>query len=301
MRRFHVNVLPLIMKKIAFILTLLLLALTSCESLFVNPDEYLFRADNGLKYKYSDFQLYDSSTHIFYFRTRHPEFKTDKFTGFSILANGDEVYKGNFYEPYSSSMPFGPFIGSFIPLYQDFAFQIGFLTIDNQPEDPRNDPRIIEALKQHNLLHSGLALSMDSVELSGTQLKFVFTITNKDQASLLIMDPDKMGINLFHYFTNGLIIYDAAHINVFENDIVTEKPAPWNDWKAEWLSELKSGESRHFSFDYTMKSPLEPGSYKAIFEFPGLSHQVTIDQLFQGNSRIFLGDIEGNKTVVIKK
>jgi hypothetical protein len=50
-----------------------------------------------------------------------------------------------------------------------------------------------------------------------------------------------------------------------------------------------------------MKSPLEPGSYKAIFEFPGLSHQITFDQLFQGNSRIFLGEIVANKNIVFKK
>jgi len=288
------------MKRILSAITFLVLALSSCESLFFNPDEYLFRADNGLKFKYSDFQLYDSSTHIFYFKKSHPEFKTDKFTGFSILAEGEEVYKGNFYEPYSSSMPFGPFIGSFIPLMQDYAFQIGFLTIDNQPDDPRNDPRLISALDQHNILHSGLALSMDTVEINGTLLKFAFTITNKDQTSLMIMDPDKMGINLFHYFTNGLLIYNPEHTNVFINGIELERPTPWNEWKAEWLSEIKTGESRHFFFNYTMKSALAPGAYKTIFQFPGLSHQVSKDQLFQGNSRIFLGDITGSKNIVIE-
>jgi hypothetical protein len=288
------------MKTNLVIVILLVIVSASCETLFDNSDDYLFKSDNGLKYRYSDFQLYDSSTHIFYFKESHPEFKTDKFTGFSIYADGDEVYKGKFYEPYSSSMPYGPFIGSFIPPLQEYAFQIGFLTIDNQPEDPRNDPRIIEALKQHNLLHSGLELSIDTVELNGTQLKFVFTISNKDETSLLIMDPEKMGINLFHYFTNGLLIYNQEHANVFTNDVETEKPVPWNSWKSEWLSELKTGESRHYKFIYTLKSQLAAGKYSAIFEFPGLSYQVTMDQLYKGNSRIFLGDITQNKNLILK-
>jgi hypothetical protein len=279
---------------------LLLLTLTSCETLLDDPGEYLFKADNGLKYRYSDFQLYDTSTHILYFRKDHPEFKTDKFSEFSILANGNEVYKGSFYEPFSSSLPYGPFIGSFLSLYQDFAFQIGFMTIDNQPEDPRNDPRIIDALRQHNLLHSGLSLSIDTAEISGTEIKFVFTVSNKDITSLLIMDPGKMGNNLFHYFTNGLLIYDADHVNVFAHDIEIEKPSPWNSWKQEWLSEIKTGESRQFRLNYIMKSPLQPGTYNAFFEFPGLSYQVSLDQLYQGESRIFLGDVDIKKTIVIK-
>jgi hypothetical protein len=289
-----------IMKTLLMTATFLIIVAASCETLFNDSEEYLFKADNGLKYRYSDFQLYDSSTHIFYFRESHPEFKTDKFTRFSIMADGEEVYNGNFYEPYSSSMPFGPFIGSFIPLYQDYAFQIGFLDIDNQPEDPRNDPRIIQTLKRHNLLHQGLALSIDTVEINGTLLKFVFSITNKDESSLLIMDPGKMGINLFHYFTNGLLIYNQEHVNVFTNDIFTEKPVPWNSWKSEWLSELKPGESRNFTFNYKLNSQMEQGTYFAIFEFPGLSYQIEMDQLFQGNSRIFLGEITRKKTIKVK-
>ncbi len=288
------------MNKYLLSLTVFILALTSCETHPDDPDEYLFKADNGLKYKYSDFELYDSSTHILYFKTNHPEFITEQSSGFSILASGDEIYKGMFYEPFSSTLPYGAFIGSFLSIFQDYAFQIGFLKIDNQPEDKRNDPRIISAFEQHNLLHSGLTMVMNSVETGGTQLIFRFTVTNYDQTDLLILDPDKMGLNLFHYFTNGLLIFDASHINVFSNDLETEKPSPWNSWKPEWLSELKSGESKQFTFSYAIDTPLSPGKYDALFEFPGLSHQVSKEQLFQGKARIWLGDLSGKKEIIVE-
>jgi hypothetical protein len=288
------------MKKYLLPLTVFILALASCETPPDNPDEYLFKADNGLKYKYSDFELYDSSTHILYFKTNHPEFRTEQSSGFSILANGDEIYKGMFYEPFSSTLPYGAFIGSFLSIYQDYVFQIGFLKIDNQPEDIRNDPRVIAALEQHNLLHSGLSLVMNAVEISGTQLTFRFTVTNYDQTDLLILDPDKMGFNLFHYFTNGLLIFDTFHNNVFLNDLEREKPSPWNSWKTEWLSELKSGESKQFTLSYVMATPLSPGKYDALFEFPGLSHQVSKEQLNQGKARIWLGDLSVKKEIIIE-
>jgi hypothetical protein len=287
------------MRKYFLPLSALILALTSCELLPDNPDEYLFKSDNGFKYKYSDFELYDSSTHILYFKTNHPEFRTEKTSGFSILANGDEIYKGIFYPPYSSTLPYGAFIGSFLSIYEDYSFQIGFLKIDNQPEDLRNDPRIISAMEQHNLLHSGLSMLMNSVETGGTQLTFRFTVTNEDLTDLLILDPDKMGFNLFHYFTNGLIINNASHETVFINGIESEKPSPWNSWKTEWLSELKSGESKQFTISYIMASPLSPGKYDALFEFPGLSYQVSREQLYQGNSRIWRGELPGKKEIII--
>lgn len=288
------------MKKYLLPLTAFILLLTSCETLQDNPDEYLFKADNGLKYKYSDFELYDSSTHILYFKKNHPEFITEKSSEFSILASGAVIYKGIFYEPYSSTLPYGAFIGSFLSIYQDYAFQIGFLKIDNQPEDNRNDQRIISAMEQHNLLHSGLTMQMNSIEINGTRLALKFTVTNEDQTALLILDPDKMGTNLFHYFTNGLLIFDTSHVNAFSNNLEIEKPSPWNGWKTEWLSELKTGESKQFTLSYVMAAPLSKGKYDALFEFPGLSHQVSKVQLNQGKSRIWLGDLSGKMEIVVE-
>jgi hypothetical protein len=277
----------------------IILTLTACESVFNNPDDYLFKTDDGLEYKYSDFELYDSSTRIFYLRTNHPEFKNDKSSGFSLLTNGEEIYKGVFWPAFSSSLPSGPYISSFSSFYPDYTIRIEHMTIDNEPNDPRNDPRIISALKEHNLLHSGLSVTINSINIVGTQLTFKFTVTNQDESDLLILDPDKTGPNLFHYFTNGLSLRKLTYEEVFSSQITPFTPTPFDSWSASWLSKLNAGDSREFTINYPINSPINPGYYNASFEFPGLTHGVTKDQLYHDNARIWIGNIFLTGEVII--
>ncbi|MCJ7713644.1 hypothetical protein MUO66_04215, partial [Candidatus Bathyarchaeota archaeon] len=144
------------------------------------------------------------------------------------------------------------------------------------------------------------SLIIDNIEINGTQLTFKFTVTNHDRSDLLIIDLDKTGPNLFHYFTNGLRIRDSVYNEVFSSNIEHLTPSPWNGWEIDWLSHLKSGKSRQFTINYLISSPLNPGEYDAIFEFPGLAFQVSKDQLYQGNSRIWLGDVQITRKLTIK-
>ena len=57
-------------------------------------------------------------------------------------------------------------------------------------------------------------------------------------------------------------------------------PDPWNSWKSEWLSELKSGDSKRFTINYTINNPISPGEYDTTFEF-GLAYQVTKTNFFK--------------------
>jgi|WetSurMetagenome_2_1015567.scaffolds.fasta_scaffold00496_12 hypothetical protein len=282
------------MKTFLLIGIILLLFLTSCEK---TDNEVFFKIGSGLEYKFSDIELYDSSTHILYFKNVHEEFKDILENTFSFMNEGNIIYQGSFVPGYSSSIPNGPFIMS-PPVYGNYALRIDNWHSDNP--DIRNNPLMIDILKQHDLFHSGLAITSSSLEIAGTQLTFRFTVTNQDKSDLMIIDPDKTGPGLFHYFTNGLYIYDLAHKEVFSSTIQHQTPDPWNSWKTDWLSELKSGDSKEYAITYTINNPLNPGEYDTTFEFPGLAYQVTKDQLYQGNSRIWLGDIPLNKRRTIK-
>ena len=288
------------MKKTLLLGTVIILTLISCESLFNDSsDQILFKTDSGLEYKYSDFQLYDSSTHIFYFKSNHPEFKTENSLTFSLLANGEEIFQGVFWGIISSALPYGPFIYSY-SFYQDYAFRIDFIKIDNQPPDTRNDPRLIEALKDQNLLHSGLSASINSIEINGSLLTFKFSVINKDESNLLILDPDKMGINLFHYYTNEPILFNISESKVYNCSVDHQKP-PYSDyWSIDWLSELKPGDSRQFTLNFSLLSTLIPGVYRVSYEFPGLTHQISNDQLYQNDKRIWLGDVNIISTITVK-
>jgi hypothetical protein len=286
------------MKKYLLLVSVIVLGLTACES---NKEtlyqDIVFKIGQDLNYKYSDIELYDSSTHILYFKETHPEFDKITQSTFAFLANGAEVYTGSFWPAYLNSMPSGPFISS-PSLYQNYALRVENWNTVNT--DPRNDPQFIQSLKEHNLLHSGLSVLINPLVINGNQLSFSFTVTNHDLSDLLIIDPDKTGPNLFHYFTNGLIIRNLNYDIVFSSNIEYATPSPWNSWKIEWLSLLRSGESRQFTINYTIGTPINPGEYNALFVFPGLEFQVKREELFQAGGRIWLGDVQANKKITIQ-
>jgi hypothetical protein len=269
--------------------TFLLIAALSCEKPGDKTDSgVFFKVGRMIEFRFNDIELYDSSTHILYFRDEHDLFTEYLEDSFAFLNDGDTLYAGKFCPAYISSIPGGPII--LTPgMYGNHALRIE-IWFGNKP-DPRNSDEVIKLLQEHNLLHSGLSGSVDFVNINGSELSFGFTITNHDLSDLLIVDINKTGPELFHYFTNGLHLRDLDHNKIFESNIVHRKPEPWDSWKPEWLSVLKAGDSESFTINYTIENSIDPGEYNLLFEFPGLAYQVSKAQLFQDNGRIWLGDI----------
>lgn len=281
------------MKKILVFGLVVLFILASCEK---DQNEVFFKISNGKEYKFRDIQLYDTSTHILYLKKEHKEL-TDIMNGtFAFLDEGAIIYEGSVVAGYSSFYPSGPFIMS-PSMYGDHALKIES-GHSNKP-DIRNDSRMINLLNKHDLLHSGLAITSSSIEITGTQLTFKLTITNQDQSDLMILDLVKTGPNLFHYFTNGLNIYDSDLHEIFSSNIQHQAPEPWNSFKSDWLSELKSGDSKEYIINYTINNQIIPGEYNITFTFPGLAYQVAKDQLYQGSGRIWLGNIHFKQRITI--
>ena len=262
----------------------------------VTDPEIFLQTGQGYSYRFNDFDFYDSSACIFYFRTIHEEFADFDLGFFVFLDSCDTIYVGSFWPMYMNSMPFGPFISAPLSMYGNYALRIENWWHEGQP-DPRNSPEMIAVLKEHNLLHSGLAVHINAVKINGDSLDFTFSVINADSTDLLILDPDKTGPALFHYFTNGLYLYDEDHQAVFTGNIKHQAPDPWNSWQYLWLSELDSGDSVTYTIRYPIETPLESGTYQAVFEFPGLAYQVGKEQLYQGDARIWLGDVQCIKKI----
>jgi hypothetical protein len=258
----------------------------------IRPDpEYFFKIGNNVYYRYSDIDLYDSSTHILYFKTNHPEFEKYSQSYFSVIVNSDTVYKGDFWPMFRSDAPQRVIIETYPFWLQNYALWIE--NDRNIKPDLRNAPAIIEALKEHNLLHSGLLIEIKNLEITSSQAAFSFSVTNKDQSALWIMDPDKMGINLFHYFTNGLVLNKENSPYIYIK-VPYESPSSYNTWEIEWLTKLNSGEAKTFNFIYPLSSSIAPGEYTVTFLFPGFLSQIDKDKLVHDNARIWLGKIRSS-------
>jgi hypothetical protein len=299
------------MKKPLLIAATIILILTSCENdksetelvpkeepkpaNSIDPD-VIFRIGTSLSYKYSDIDLYDSSTHVLYFKTNHPEFDENSQSYFRFYVDTVTIFKGDFWPSFRSDLPTRPYISTWPFWFQNYVLRIE--NRENNKPDLRNDPRIIQAFKARDLLHSGLLVTMNSIECGVSLITFSYTVTNKDQSKLLIMDPNKMGLNYFHYFTNGLIFWKSPNTAAITVKIQSQSPPPSNTWINDWLTEISPGESKTFTINYPVTTPMSSGEYKVTFTFPGL-FSLNKDLLFQVNGRIWLGDFKATKNIVI--
>jgi hypothetical protein len=295
------------MKRLLLIAASFLLVIVSCERNSSNQDpdpddkpdpEVFFKIGSSLSYKYSDLELYDSSTHIMYFKTNHSEFDSNSASPFAVISDCDTVYQGDFWPSFRSDLPTRPYISTWPFRLQDHA-----LWIENRDDilpDLRNDPDIIQSFKDRNLLHSGLAVSINSLEITESEAAFSFSVTNKDQSSLWIMDPNKMGLNLFHYYTSGLVFWKSGIIGPpFYVNVPYQSPLSPDSWETGWFTILNSDDTETFTFNYSLDTSIDPGEYLVTFTFPGLSHQVSKDQLIQDNARIWLGEIKASIQIIV--
>ena len=288
------------MKTIVLLSILIAASLISCEK--NDPPQYydpiLIVADT-IEYTYNDIEFYDSSTHILYFKSQQTNFELGKQSSFTFYADTIKIYQGSFWRGLSI-YPQTPYVRSY-PFYIYQSYALWFELLNTIVPDPRNDPRLISAFKYRGLLHSGLSVSIKNLSINQTQIQFSFVITNHDKSDLLILDHDKMGTNLFQYFSDGLRFRNKDTNRWYYSNIDPEQPPSLTYWSREWFSVLKSGKSNQYSITYYPDSPLPPGNYIAYFTFPGLlGFRVSLDQLQQPDGRIWLGYVKTSKSIVIQ-
>ncbi|MGM0531911.1 MAG: hypothetical protein ACQER7_11225 [Bacteroidota bacterium] len=255
----------------------------------------------------TDIDYYDFSTHLIYLKHDFSYFEEEELHDmdeFTVYADGEKIYTGQTFPGYYSYMPKGPVIHCDPSFYSDYVVPIGFInivdTLGNPTPDPRGDPRIAAALKRFNQYHEGLKGEIRSVTyMNQNQVKLEFALTNEDSFNYYYLDPDKMGIGLFHYFTNGLYISDEATHTSYSHKMKVESPESYKSWKKEWLSLIKSGETKTLTITYDRFEAVPPGMYMARFSFPGLKW-VDKEELKQGQGRIWLGKISLQKEITVQ-
>lgn len=254
----------------------------------------------------SEIDFYDVSAHMIYLKKKLPyleEVGLD-YGMMSVYVGEDEIYKCPFHPMHSSYMPQGAIISS-PPFNKEDIIRIDFIQFLNENfeptvTDPRNDSRIIAALKKYGQYHEGLRCEIQSCNYSDGKLVLNIKLSNRDTFDYYYLDPDKMGFGLFHYFTNGATFWSFQNAKSYTHRESVTAPEPWDSWKKEWLSLIKSGEHKNISIIYNHFDTMPAGQYRMHFEFPGLNYGISQKDLALEDGRIWMGSTGIEKDITIR-
>jgi hypothetical protein len=228
----------------------------------VNQDSQALAKIELQKYPWltdNDIELYDFSSHLLYLESNKYDFLPkpvqldvpsswyDK--PFVVVAGGIKRYVGCFRGFY----PGDPWPLPVIDCTENFLYPEDLLLISwqwfNQNDtDNRNDSVVMEELNKASILHSGLDLKLKNIrfpENSDTAtVEYTIKLLNNDIDDLYILDPDKMGSGLFHYYNIGPQFLKSNEVGVrtalFQKPVI---PQPRDAWSPDWFIKLNSGDS----------------------------------------------------------
>ena len=254
----------------------------------------------------SDIDFYDISTHMIYLKKKISYLEEVGYDSgiLSVNVNKDEIYQCSIHSSLSSFLPQGVFIWG-PPFVKEDIIRFSFMQFLNEKfeptvKDPRNDERIIAALKKYKQYHEGLHCELQSCDYSNGKLVLNIVLYNPDTFNYYYLDINKMGLGLFHYYTNGPTFWDIQYTKSYSHQETVIQPNPWDSWKKEWLSLIKSGERKKISITYTKFDKMPAGKYKMSFAFPGLDIVKSQKELVLKDGRIQMGGIEIQKDITIK-
>lgn len=247
----------------------------------------------------SDVDFYDYSSHCIYLKKDKIEFFTEeaniqmKDQPFIILANNIRCYVGSFHSGASSLAPTQPYIDEMSIHF----FPSDILHISKawgNEIDIRINENLEYDLKTKNKLHNGLSLSIKNVDVISNSdtaiVLYSYTITNNDKDNLYVLDPNKMGSDLFHYFTNGVSFWSSNRY-IYSEYKKVEQPDPYDSWKPEWFVKIEGGSTIERTVFLKGYPQIPSGTYKCTLDFSNPSKiEKSARKLPDG--RYWLGDIE---------
>ncbi len=266
-----------------------------------NPDLSKLELESKPWLSLADIDHYDPSSHYFYLKNR-PTLDINPAQYFPakpfvVVANGERCYLGYFFSAFSSTLPQGPYITypSFLP---DDVIAVKGAT------DVLNDPRIISALTQAGKINTGLRITLYNAKVISradvVTMSYSFNITNESGNPLYVPDPDKMGSDLFHYYTNGLSLTNVN--NPRESFWASlRKPSvkpDLNAYDTNWYTRLDSHQTMSRTVLLSGFPTFGKGVYNAYFSFSG-PHNIPNSDRIRADGSIWIGDVNSNTIDVI--
>lgn len=244
----------------------------------------------------SGIEYYDFSSHILYLQP-NADFEAimEQIGGSEIRVKQKPIYSIVDHSPHSSSIPKDPFVLRDFGVFGNFGFQISFIGLDSQ--DPRMDPRIIRTLEQAGKYRAGIQAEITKIsQLSGNKLQLTILLRNEDPENYYFLDPSKMGMPLFNYFSNGPFFFDASKQMYSYHNMPAERVEPYDRWDIAWMSVLPKNQNKMLTLEYTFDELPSGETLDIQFSFPGFHFQIhDRNELFRQEGRIWLGEATSQK------
>ncbi len=238
----------------------------------------------------NEIDIYDFSTHIIYLKPGiNKSFNSDfLITYYLITANNEKCYIAVYWPPYLCSLPSNPVLSwGFYP--EDIVSISEFWYSPDSENDIRNDIRVKNALIETGKYHGGLKCELQNIIISGDKVKYTYELKNEDSDNLYVLDPDKMGDGLFHYYTNGVYFKNDENIIYPGNDDVIH-PDSYDSWEKEWFTLIEAGKTITRTVEKGNYENIPNGKYNCTFRFPAVNN-INRDERYLADGRIWLGEI----------
>jgi len=241
-----------------------------------------------------DIDYYDYSAHLIYLKSSinfEEEFKVPGTA--SVYADSTRIYDLSLVSAVASYIQEGPLIMVPQVLYPDYTVNIEHFWFPEQVakegNNPCEDPRIVEALKKYGQFRHGLQCKILSFwynEVDGVILEL----------ELRYYDPEKLGMECYHYVTNGLRLRDEMGQS-YKHHV---QALSWTHADPDRMSLLENGNSDILTITYEHFDALPPGTYDAYFGFPAPHYNVAREDLDLEDGRIWLGELQLYGEVVVE-
>jgi hypothetical protein len=254
-----------------------------------------------------DIEMYDCSSHILYLKHNRYDYLPEPvlmdvpaswyYKPFMVVAEGQKRYIGYIAGSFSSRIWPSPVIDySYNYLYPEDLLIISWQWFNHEETDNRNDSYVMEALNTAGVLHHGLNLELKDVSIlenvDTASVQYTYTITNEDEDNLYVVDPDKMGEDLFHRYTIGPQFVKSGEPGTRSASL--KKPVSWDsEWDPEWFIKLNSGDSITRTVVLKGYPVFTPGIYQCETTFKGIK-KIPKEQRTIFDGRYWIGPTKSN-------
>lgn len=271
----------------------------------------VLRSDPWLTHQ--DIELYDFSAHCIYLKKDKSHF-FEKFEGglyqfspvlisrpFVVVAGTERCYVGALHSSALSLAPVGPYIDELdVGHFPSDVIHISRAWSDD--DDVRSSPKVKDVLIKQDLFHAGVEIELISFQLvdnsDTSTVDYSIKIENNDRDNLFVLDPAKMGSELFHYYTHGPHLWDQGRqLYLYAHYKEVDSPEPDDSWNFEWFTLIKSSQSMERTIRLKGYPHIPNGNYVGYVHF---SNPINIakDDRYPADGRVWIGSVRSNDLAI---